>query len=143
MTDSPRPYAEDLPYWKTGQSEADTWIDKAEALIVKWGGEVTERATARQFGTEAILLAFRFGDDTFRSVWPVLESRTGAKTDARRQAATMLHHDVKARGLRLKIWGARYAFFDSLVLPNGRRVAELSGTDLDAAMPPLITEGSR
>lgn len=142
------PRAEDLNYWKTSSSAPDTWIDKAEALIESYGGEVLARAIGRQAGQEAILLEFRFGDDRFRLVWPSLPSKyegddlkPAFRTAARRQAATMLYHDVKARGVRFKIAGPRTAFFEFLQLPDGRAAGELAAPELARAMPKLLAAG--
>lgn len=134
-----REYAEDLPYWKTGKTDADTWIDKAEKLIEDYGGTVTHRATAREHGREVILMRFTFGADSFQSMWPVLESRTENRVAARRQAATMMHHDIKARAVRFRIFGARIAFFDFLVLPDGRPVAQVALPEIADALPKMLT----
>lgn len=143
------PFAEEVGcYWKTSQSSADTWVDKTEALIEAYGGEVLTRAVGRQNGREAILLEFRFDDDRFRLVWPALGSKylghdekPSFRNASRRQAATMLYHDVKARGVRFKLAGARAAFFEYLALPDGRVVGELAAPDLLAAMPKLLVTG--
>ena len=37
---SPLPYAEDVNYWKTGQSAPDTWLDHAKTEIAAAGGAV-------------------------------------------------------------------------------------------------------
>ena len=140
------PYAEDLNYWKTSSAAPDTWVDKAEALVEQYGGYVVSRAIGRQGGAEAILLELAFGEERFRIVWPSLPSKYGAedtafRTAARRQAATMLYHDVKARGLRFKIAGPRAAFFEFLMLPDGRCAGELANPDLLSGVPTLLTAG--
>ncbi len=142
------PFAEDLNYWKTSSTSPETWVDKAEALIEKYGGEVVSRAIGRQNGKEAILLEFRFGDLPFRLIWASLESRynfdsrnpeKAFRTAARRQAATMLYHDVKSRGIRHAIAGPRAAFFEFLMLPDGRVVGELADPDLLKTAPKMLT----
>ena len=124
-------FAEKLNYWKTSNTSPDTWLDKAEELIEKYGGEVVSRAIGRQNGQEAILMEFRFGDLPFRVIWPALESayifnsrnpEKKFRNAARRQAATMLYHDIKSRGIRHAISGPRAAFFEFLVLPDGSMI---------------------
>ena len=56
MSGNGRPFAEELNYWKTSDAAPDTWIDKAEALIVKYGGKVLSRVIGRQGNNEAIAL---------------------------------------------------------------------------------------
>lgn len=132
------PDAEDLNYWKTSQASSDTWLDKTERLITEYGGEVTRRATGREHGREALMVEFHFGADTFRAVWPVLPSREGNGSAARRQAATMLYHEVKARAVRFRIFGPRQAFFEYLVLPDGRPLAQLAAPEIADALPRLL-----
>ena len=137
------PYAEDLNYWKTSSRAAATRIDKAETLIENYGGEVVSRAVGRQAGREAIFVEFSFGDEHYRIMWPTLPSKYAEdpafRTAARRQAATMLYRDIKARGLRFKIAGPRAAFFEFLLLPDGRCAGELANPDLLDGFPKLLT----
>lgn len=37
-------YAEEVNYWKTGQSSPDTWIDRAKGEIIATGGKVLSEA---------------------------------------------------------------------------------------------------
>lgn len=140
------PFAENLNYWKTSSAAPDTWLDKAEALIESYGGEVVSRGIGRQDGQEAIMFEIVFGEDRFRIVWASLKSKyagedekSAFRTAARRQAATMLYHDVKARGLRYRIAGARVAFFEFLTLPDGRCVGELAAPELLKMVPKMLT----
>lgn len=135
------PYAEDINYWKTGKSTPDTWLDKAENIIEKLGGNVTIRAIGKTEGRKAFLIEFTFGEDKFRALWPVLSTKFVCKDEARateRQAATLLYHDVKARSLRCAIFGARNAFFDFLLLEDGRTVSQLSCPELMGSMPKML-----
>ena len=135
------PYAEDLPYWKTGRSSFDSWLEKAERFLVESGGEVVRQATGRERGSEAMMMEFELDGDTFRVVWPVLPSKKDDRGAARRQAATMLFHDVKSRGVRHRIFGARVAFFEFLVLPTGATAQEVGAEVLVEALPKLLRAG--
>ena len=90
----------------------------------------------------------RFGEDCFRVIWASLKSKwenesekPAFRTAARRQAATSLYHDVKARGLRYKHVGARVAFFEFLLLPDGRCAGELAAPELLKAVPKMLAAG--
>lgn len=86
------------------------------------------------------MLGFEIEDDRYKVIWPVLPSKSGNEQAARRQAATMLYHDIKAKCLTAKVMGARSAFFSYLMLPDGRVAAQLADPDLRAeAFPPLLT----
>lgn len=131
------PYAEDLSYFKTSKSNAGSWLDKTEALIEKHGGSVLLRAKGKNLESSAFLVEFVFEADRFRAVWPVLPSKYEGKDSdpifiraAERQAATMLHHDCKARCMKVAIFGARLAFFDFLLLDDGRTAGQLSTPEL-------------
>lgn len=137
------PDAEDLNYWKTSKSQPGTWLDRTESIIEELGGTVQMRAKGQQHGREAYLLEFRFGEHRFRAVWPVLPTRTDSEKAARRQAATMMYHDCKARALRCKIHGPRIAFFEFLMLPDGRTAGQLTAPELLEHTPQaLLPEGA-
>jgi hypothetical protein len=136
-------YAEDVNYWKTGTSGPDAWIDKAKAEIRSAGGKVLNEAFGSQEGRAAFLLEFTFGGDRFRAVWPVLPSKTKAERAARIQAATMLYHDVKAKCVSAKVHGARAAFFQYAVLPDGRTAAQVAAPELLEMYPKMLTSGDR
>lgn len=132
------PYAEDLNFWKSGKSTPDTWLDKAESEIEKHGGTVFLRAQGKdpQTGNEAYLLQFEFAPDQFKAVWPVLPTRNEKDNPAaRRQAATMLYHDVKNKCLKSSIFGARVAFFEYLQLPDGQNITQMSTPELAEFVP--------
>lgn len=120
------PCAEDVNYWKTGTSAPDTWIAKAIRHIEDVGGEVKAQGFASRDGQAAYALEFEIDDDQFRLVWPVLETRNGAPDDpaARRQAATFIYHDVKAKCMVAKVLGARRALLPYLVTSSGDTVAD-------------------
>lgn len=135
------PYAEDMPYWKSSQSSPDKWMDKAEAVIEKLGGTVSMRAQGKQDGRKAYLIDFEFLPDRFRAIWPVLPVKAESKTNvnaADRQAATMMYHDVKARSLRANIFGPRTAFFEFLILPDGRTAGQLTNQQLISYTPAAL-----
>jgi hypothetical protein len=136
-------YAEDVGhYWRTGTSSPDTWIDKARREIAAANGEVLGEAFGRdEMGRAAFLLEFSFDGERFRIVWPVLESRTGNEKAARIQAATFLYHDVKARCMAAKVLGKRAAFFNYLLLPDGRTAAQLAAPELVNLYPKMLTAG--
>ena len=128
------PYAEEMNYWKSSKQPPGYWLDKAADFLTDNGAEVRTTAKGSGNGCVAYLIEFSVDGDAFRIVWPVLESKSGDVKAAERQAATMLFHDVKNRAIRLAIGGARTAFFEFLMLPNGRSVGELSSNEItDAA----------
>lgn len=135
------PYAEDVNYFKTGTTAPDSWIDKAKAEIRAAGGKVLGEAFGSQEGRAAFMLEFTFGADRFRAVWPVLPSKTKAERAAKIQAATMLYHDVKAKCVSAKVHGARAAFFQYAVLPDGRTAANVAAPDLLTLYPKLLKAG--
>ena len=136
-------YAEDVNYWKTGQTAPDAWIDKAKAEIKAAGGKAGAEAFGRdENGRAAYMLSFSFGGEQFRAVWPVLLTRTGKDERAARiQAATMLYHDIKAKCVSAKVHGARAAFFQYLALPDGRTAAQVAAPELVDLYPKMLTSG--
>ena len=135
------PYAEDVNYWKTGASSPESWISKAVKLIEDVGGTVHEEGFGRSGGHAAYMLGFEIDGHDFKIHWPVLESRGGEEAAARRQAATMLHHDVKAKCMVSKVKTPRVAFFEYLLLPNGQVLGQMASPQLAAAIPKLLTRG--
>lgn len=138
------PYAEDINYWQTGQTAADTWIDKAKKEIKSAGGKVIGDVFGNDAltGRSAFMIQFSFGQDAFKLVWPVLPSRSGKERAARIQAATMLYHDVKARCVSAKVIGNRAAFFTYILLPDGQSAASVELTEVLPALftQPLLTQ---
>ncbi len=124
-------YAEDLGhYWKTGSSSPDTWLERAKKLIREVNGEITAEGFG-SIGTQAAyMLAFRINDDKFKVVFPVLYSRAGNTIAAKRQAATMLYHDIKAKCMVASVLGIKAAFFSYLMLPDGRVASEVATPEL-------------
>ena len=88
------------------------------------------------------MLAFKIKEQSYKVVWPVLPSYTTKDTAAKRQAATMLYHDVKAKAVTASVLGVEVAFFSYMMLPDGRVSSELAKPELADAFPRLITEGN-
>ena len=134
-------YAEEVNYWKTGQSSPDTWIDRAKGEIIATGGKVLSEAYGSEMitGRSAFMLSFQFGEDVFKAVWPVLPSKSKNEKAARIQAATMLYHDIKNSCVKVKVFGARSAFFHYLMLPDGRNVSQASNVELSELFPRMLT----
>lgn len=132
------PYAEDLNYWRTGNSAPDSWIDRARREIVSVGGKVVQEAYGSESGRAAFLLAFQIAGESYRVVWPVLRSRAGNDRAAKIQAATFLYHEIKARCMTAKVLGARASFFNYLVFPDGRTAVQLSAPELADRYPRLL-----
>ena len=113
-------YAEEINYWQTSVSQPDTWIDRAKKEIASIGGKIqVEMFGATADGRAAFMLGFTLGTDQFKIEWPVLPSRTGKDKAAKIQAATLLYHDVKHKVVMAKVKGARPAFLEYLMLPDG------------------------
>lgn len=120
-------YAEDMPYWKTSKAGVDTWLEKAKEEIKRAGGVVRSTMYGDdELGRAAFVIWFRFGQDEFKMVWPVLKSKTGNLQAAKVQAITMLYHTVKARAVEIRVRGARAAFYGDLLLTDGRTASEVS-----------------
>lgn len=130
------PYAEDLGhYWKTGSSSPDTWLEMAKKLIREVDGEITAEGFGSVGTQSAYMLVFRINEDKFKVVFPVLYSRAGNTIAAKRQAATMLYHDIKAKCMVASVLGVKAAFFTYLMLSDGRTASELAAPELSAAFP--------
>ena len=130
-------YAEQVNYWRTSRSSPDLWLERIKKLIAKAGGKVL----ADGFGSDAItgrrlyMLGFELGAERYKIVWPVLPTKTGDEQSAKRQAMTMIYHDVKSRIVSAKVLGARAAFFSYLMLPGGRTVSQIATPELLEALP--------
>ncbi|MEO1417526.1 MAG: hypothetical protein AAFW00_19740 [Bacteroidota bacterium] len=128
-------YANDLPYWKTGKSSAESWMNKTEKLITEAGGEVDTRISGKPNGKEAILFIFMLEGARYKILWPVLPTKKiDEQPAALRQCATMIYHDTKARVLRLKIFPPKVVFSDYLIGPNGQTLAEIGQADIPKAL---------
>ena len=137
------PFAEKLNYWKTSSSSPDIWIERASKQIEKLGGIVYGHAFGKmpETGSSAYMLTFEIEGERYRIVWPVLPTKSKAKDvdkAAKRQAATFLYHDVKARCLSATVLGSRAAFFSYLLLPDGGTAAEHSIEQIDGFLPKLL-----
>ncbi len=135
------PYGEDVNYWQTSRTSPDIWMEKTKKLILDLGGQVLMEGFGSEptIGRSAFMLAFEIEGDNFKVIWPVLPSKTGKELSARRQAATMLYHDTKAKVLTAVIVGARAAFFSYLMLPDGRTAVEASIPELQKDIPSLFS----
>ncbi|MFW5945057.1 MAG: hypothetical protein ACOCTU_07330 [Bacteroidota bacterium] len=127
-----------MNYFKSSNRSPDHWLSKASDLIEESDGNVYLHAKGMESGRTAYLMEFSFGEDRFRAVWPVLPCRQGNEKAAERQAATMLYHDVKNRCMKARIFGSRTAFFDFLMLPDGRTAAMASSQQLMEFTPKLL-----
>ncbi len=134
------PYAEDIGhYWKTGKSAPEVWMEKAKKVITDMSGSIEAEGYGSAGGRAAYMLAFSIEEQRFQVVWPVLPTRCGAKDmDARRQAATLLYHDIKAKAMTASVMGVRAAFFSYLALPDGRTASELVTPELSEHFPRLL-----
>lgn len=138
------PYANDMNYWKTSRSGVDAWLGKAEDLIERHDGIVLMRAMGKSMGRSALCMEFEFGQDRFKALWPVLPTKnTGEQRAAEIQAATMLYHDVKARCMKIAIFGPRLAFFDMLMLPDGTMTGQMADSELMDKAPRFLLEHQR
>ena len=142
--------AEHLPYWRTSGSSPGVWLDRAADQIEKAGGTVYVRAEGRDpvRGCVAYLIEFELHGEHFRVTWPVVPSRSQDKTApaaAKRQAATMLFHDIKGRCMSAQVLGARTAFFAFLVLPSNTTAAQAALPEVNDALqgfgPRALPEG--
>ena len=140
------PFAEKLNYWKTSSSSPDTWIERASSQIEKLGGIVFGHAfgTMPETGSSAYMLTFEIEGERYRVVWPVLPTKSKAKDvnkAAKRQAATFLYHDIKARCLSATVLGPRSAFFSYLLLSDGRTAVEHSIEQVSELFPKMLGSG--
>jgi len=137
------PYAEEVGhYWKTSQSSPDTWLSKTSELIRKHSGEVLTEAFGTSMGRGAFMLTFKVQGETFKIIWPVLKSKGNDEIAARRQAATLMYYDVKAKLMTASVLGFRTAFFQYVLLPDGRTAGEVSNPELTYSFPPMLKEGN-
>jgi hypothetical protein len=133
-------YAEDCNYWQTGKASPDTWLEDAKRLIIRAGGKIlADGYVNEQGGRSVYMVKFAFGEDVFVASEFVLQSRTGNQLAARRQAATTLYHEIKARCVSVKRRGARWAFLQYLMLPDGQIAGQASTPDLASAWPKMLT----
>lgn len=122
-------------YWMTSKTAPDAWLDKTEGLIEGHGGTILSRGHGKMGQQEAYMLEFRFSGETFRIEWPVLPSSN--QRAARVQAATLIYHDVKGKIVAAKVHGTRAAFFQYLLLPDGRTAVEIADSQISTVFPNL------
>lgn len=136
------PYAEDINhYWQTSSSSPDQWLERAKKLIVELEGSIVAEGYGSMEGHAAYMLAFKIGGDSFKVVWPVLPSRTGKTLAAKRQAATLLYHDIKAKAMTASVLGTRVAFFSYIMLADGRTASKLASPELLEEFPFQLRQG--
>lgn len=120
-------YAEDINYFKSSTTHAQTWIDRAKKEITKIGGEITKEAYGSDTKESRFFLAFRLGGEDFEITWPVLPCFYKKNEKAAIiQAATLLYHDVKHKCVMTKVKGVNRAFLEYLLLPNGSPAGEVA-----------------
>jgi hypothetical protein len=138
-----RPYANEVNYWRTGESAPDTWIDKAKRDLRGLGAKIIGHMVVEdeEHGRYAYCLAFVLQGERYQIKWPVLQPRPGTKgglLDAKRQAATALYYDVKAMCTKAKFLGAKPAFMMFWQLPDGRTAAEAGNAELADVLPAIV-----
>ena len=133
-------YAEQVNYWRTSRSSPDLWLVRIKALIKKAGGTVL----ADGFGHDALtgrgayMLGFELQQERYKIVWPILPTKAGDEQSAKRQAMTMIYHDVKSRIVSAKVLRTRAAFFSYLMLPDGRSASQVATPELLEALPTFL-----
>lgn len=133
------PYAEEMNYWQSSRVSPETNIDKTVEMIEAEGGQILSRAFGSQMGREAYMLEFELQGERFRVAWPVLPTKTGKQASARIQASRLIYHDVKHKLIMMKLKGARTAFFEYLLLPDGSSVTEKTTPELVRSLPMLFS----
>lgn len=138
-------YAEKLPYFKTSSKSPDAWIDKAKIEIDRAGGIMLSEGFGESEGVAAYMLRFEIDGSRYRIVWPLAKSEWASPDKAfrnasRKQAATMLYHDIKAMCVKARAIGTQVAFFSHLELSNGKVASEMVGATGD--LPALLGAGS-
>lgn len=129
-------YADDVNYFKTGKSSTDSWMQKSKSEIENVGGKVLSELSGTVNGKSAFMISFTLNDNIFKVTFPVLPPRDRKdEYAAKRQAATAMYHDIKARCVSVKFHGAKVAFHAYLVLGGGRTASELSEPELREAIP--------
>lgn len=141
-------HAEDINYWKSSSSSADTWIEKAIREIKAIGGVVLAAASVQADNRNGFMIRFSLNKDDFVIEIAALPCRKPTEDNqraARVQAATILYHDVKHKCVMAKIKGARQAFAEHWLLPSGETVAramEQGAGYLASNMPMLLGAGT-
>lgn len=134
------PYGDEVPYWKTGRSSPDVWVEKTKSVLFRLGVKQVDEAFGSVNGRAAFMLAFESQGEKFRVCWPVLRVRKPEDEPAARiQAATLLYHDCKAKAVAASVLGLRTAFFAHVALPDGRTMADIATPLLAAQFPKLLS----
>jgi hypothetical protein len=137
------PYAEDVKhYWQTSTTSPDVWVVRARKLIEELAGTVLAEGFGEAGGHGAYMLAFQLKSDKFKVIWPVLPTYSGKFQAAKRQAATMLYHDIKAKAMAASVLGTKTAFFSYLMLTDGRTASELTTPELIDSFPLQLKRGN-
>ncbi len=133
------PEAEDINYWKSGTSQPDKWLEQAVKQIEKLEGKVVMYGFGQdpKTGNKVYMMAFEIQGQAYKVIWPILSTRSGNELAAKKQAATMLYHDIKAKCLTATVLGHQQAFFSYMLLPDGRSTSEASFEELAAGIPYL------
>lgn len=132
-------YAEDLNFWQTGRGSPDEWIERAKRQITDLGGRILAEAFGSDGdGRAAYILGFEIAGDRFKTVWPVVRSKSGNTLAEKRQAATTLYHVVKSKCLEAVVRGPRVAFAADLLLPSGMTFSQASNAELMQAIPLML-----
>jgi len=135
-----RLYAEDVNYWRTSKSSPDLWLARIKELIRKAGGTVLADGFGNdaRTGRAAYMVGFELAGQPYKIVWPILPTKTADEQSAKRQAMTMMYHDVKSRIVSAKVLGTRAAFFSYLMLPDGRTASQVAAPELLEALPTFL-----
>lgn len=140
-------YAEDVNYWKTSSSSADSWVEKAIREIKSIDGLIMAVASVQIDTRTGFMIHFKVGADEFRIEFAVLPCRKATDENRRAakvQAATLLYHDIKHKVVMAKIKGARQSFAEHWLLPSGETLAramEQGAGYLASNMPLLLGSG--
>ena len=135
---SNRPFAENLPYWKTSNLGLDNSLNRIVKEIKGANGKITGKAVVETEHEAFIFIEFCFQADRFKINWQALPSKKGDRKAALIQAAAMVYHDVKAKLVSARVKGYRKAFLEYLVLPDGYVVS-----DLAAHLPMMLLSPSQ
>jgi len=130
--------AEELNFWKTGQSSPDSWMDKTKKQIENLNGRVLSEGYGMSNGKAAFMIAFSIENETFKIIWPVVKSYSRNEKAEKIQAATSLYHYVKSVCLYAVVVGFRAAFFSHLMLPDGQIASQIANEDIKGIIPEML-----
>lgn len=140
MSQHELPAARSMNYFNSGKSAPDVMLENAINLITENGGEFLGDVYGRDAttGREAFMVHFKAAGQEYKIVWPILPHEPGDRLAAKRQAATMIFHDVKAKMVAAQVLGFRVAFFGQLLLPDGTLAANLTTDRLETILPAVV-----